>query len=82
MPNLGNNPLLRHGGLVVHDVKEAAGESLAKDVVSKVKASMTVIHAKLVEAGLIEGVHAKCKVCLFASDQFVEFKVYLQTLMD
>lgn len=60
---------------------KASNESLVKDVF-EVIVSMTVVHAKLAEAGLIGGMHNKCKVCLSTPNQCEEFREYLQRLMD
>lgn len=75
VPNLADNPIPRHYGTTVNALEDD-DEGLVKDV-SKVKAFMKVVRAKSLEAGLIIDMHDKCKVCLFALDQCVEFNVYL-----
>ncbi|KAI5432690.1 hypothetical protein KIW84_020120 [Lathyrus oleraceus] len=60
MPNVGNNPLHRHGGPGVNVVEIFTDESLIKDVF-EVKAPLAVVYAKLDEADLIKGVHDQYK---------------------
>lgn len=52
---MANNPLPKHEGPIVNALEDA-DEGLVKDLF-KVKTSMKVVHAKLSEAGLIEGMH-------------------------
>ncbi|XP_050876114.1 uncharacterized protein LOC127079789 [Lathyrus oleraceus] len=81
VPNVGNNPLPKHDGSGVNDIKSSTGDGLIKDVL-KLKTLLTVVHARLMEPELMKGVHDNCVVCLSNPGQCGEFKIYLQRLMD
>lgn len=53
VPNVGNNPLPRHGSLGANVVERFTDESLLKDVFD-LKTPLVAVHAKLVEVELIK----------------------------
>ncbi|XP_050875210.1 uncharacterized protein LOC127078830 [Lathyrus oleraceus] len=81
VPNAGNNPLPKHDSSSVNAIESSADDGLIKDVF-KLKTLLTVVHARLMEAELMNGVHDSCVVCSSNPDQCGEFKIYLQRLMD
>ncbi|XP_050876136.1 uncharacterized protein LOC127079811 [Lathyrus oleraceus] len=81
VPNVGNNPLPKHDGSGVNAIESSIDDGLIKDVF-KLKTLLTVVHARLMEAELMNGVHDNCVVCSSNPDQCGEFKIYLQRLMD
>lgn len=81
VPNVGNNPLPKHDGSGVNAIESSTDDGLIKDVF-KLKTLLTVVHARLMEAELMNGVHDNCVVCSSNPDQCGEFKICLQRLMD
>ncbi|XP_050919158.1 uncharacterized protein LOC127136663 [Lathyrus oleraceus] len=81
VPNVGNNPLPKHDSSGVNAIESSTDDGLIKDVF-KLKTLLTVVHARLMEAELMNGVHDNCVVCSSNPDQCGEFKIYLQRLMD
>ncbi|XP_050902816.1 uncharacterized protein LOC127115280 [Lathyrus oleraceus] len=81
VPNVGNNPLPKHDSSSVNAIESSTDDGLIKDVF-KLKTLLTVVHARLMEAELMNGVHDSCVVCSSNPDQCGEFKIYLQPLMD
>ncbi|XP_050895562.1 uncharacterized protein LOC127102203 [Lathyrus oleraceus] len=81
VPNVGNNPLPKHDGSGVNAIESSTDDGLIKDVF-KLKTLLTVVHARLIEAELMNGVHDNCVVGSSNPDQCGEFKVCLQCLMD
>ncbi|XP_050890981.1 uncharacterized protein LOC127096459 [Lathyrus oleraceus] len=81
VPNVGNNPLPKHDSSSVNAIESSTDDGLIKDVF-KLKTLLTVVHARLMEAELMNGVHDSCVVCSSNPDQCGEFKSYLQRLMD
>lgn len=81
VPNMGNNPFPKHGDSGVNVIKSSTNEGFIKDVLG-LKTLLTMVHSRLIEAELMKGVHDKSVVCSYNLDQCVEFKVYLQRLMD
>ncbi|XP_050897515.1 uncharacterized protein LOC127104371 [Lathyrus oleraceus] len=81
VPNMGNNPLPKHDGSGVNAIESSTDDGLIKDVF-KLKTLLIVVHARLMEAELMNGVHDNCVVCSSNPDQCGEFKIYLQRLMD
>ncbi|XP_050893409.1 uncharacterized protein LOC127100312 [Lathyrus oleraceus] len=59
VPNVGNNPLPKHDGSGVNVIESSTGDGLIKDVF-KLKTLLTVVHARLMEAELMKGVHDNC----------------------
>ncbi|XP_050919526.1 uncharacterized protein LOC127137076 [Lathyrus oleraceus] len=80
-PTVGNNPLPKHGSSDVNAIESPNDEGLIKDVF-KLKTPLTMVHARLLEAELMKGTHANCVVCSSNPDQYGEFKICLQRLMD
>lgn len=76
VPNVGNNPLPKHDGSGVNAIESSTDDGLIKDVF-KLKTLLTVVHARLMEAELMNGVHDNCVVCSSNPDQCGEFKVCL-----
>ncbi|XP_050897628.1 uncharacterized protein LOC127104486 [Lathyrus oleraceus] len=81
VPNVGNNPLPKHDGSGINAIESSTDDGLIKDVF-KLKTLLTVVHARLMEAEMMNGVHDNCVVCSSNPDQCVEFKICLQRLMD
>ncbi|XP_050896639.1 uncharacterized protein LOC127103419 [Lathyrus oleraceus] len=81
VPNVGNNPLPKHDSSGVNAIESSTDDGLIKDVF-KLKTLLTVVHARLMEAELMNGIHDNCVVCSSNPDQCGEFKIYLQRLMD
>ncbi|XP_050874946.1 uncharacterized protein LOC127078541 [Lathyrus oleraceus] len=81
VPNVGNNPLPKHDSSGVNAIESSTDDGLIKDVF-KLKTLLTVVHARLMEAELMNGVHDNCVVCSSNPDQCGEFKICLQRLMD
>ncbi|XP_050875214.1 uncharacterized protein LOC127078834 [Lathyrus oleraceus] len=59
VPNVGNNPLPKHDGSGVNAIESSTDDGLIKDVF-KLKTLLTVVHARLVEAELMNGVPDNC----------------------
>ncbi|KAI5402917.1 hypothetical protein KIW84_050493 [Lathyrus oleraceus] len=81
VPNVGNNPLPKHDGSGVNAIESSTDDGLIKDVF-KLKTLLTMVHARLMEAELMNEVHDNCVVCSSNPNQCGEFKIYLQRLMD
>ncbi|KAI5398775.1 hypothetical protein KIW84_064234 [Lathyrus oleraceus] len=81
VPNVGNNPLPKHDGLGVNAIESSTDDGLIKDVF-KLKTLLIMVHTRLMEAELMNGVHDNCVVFSSNPDQGGEFKIYLQHLMD
>ncbi|XP_050895954.1 uncharacterized protein LOC127102651 [Lathyrus oleraceus] len=81
VPNVGNNHLPKHDSSSVNAIESSTDDGLIKDVF-KLKTLLTVVHARLMESELMNGVHDSCVVCSSNPDQCGEFKIYLQRLMD
>ncbi|XP_050877309.1 uncharacterized protein LOC127081066 [Lathyrus oleraceus] len=81
VPNVGNNPLPKHDVSGVNAIDSSTDDVLVKDMF-KFKTLLTVVHARLMEAELMNGVHDNCVVCSSNPDQCGEFKICLQRLMD
>ncbi|XP_050889228.1 uncharacterized protein LOC127094438 [Lathyrus oleraceus] len=54
VPNVGNNPLPKHDGSGVNAIDNSTDDGLIKDVF-KLKTLLTVVHARLMEAELMNG---------------------------
>jgi len=86
-PNVGNNPLPRHGNTSVNAIRDGREQNLLREV-KNVKTPMRVIFVELCKVGIIKGIAKGGGGYNFHFDarHFIEdceeFKLFVQDLMD